>query len=315
VGITSRLDQQIALATLGPIASVLVLVGLGLTDSPIQLALVVFGAPHVLATVGLYADRELGPVTRRAPVHYLVVPLLAIPASAAAFALVPDRGLLVIVTATFAWQVHHYSRQNVGVLAFWARARGLGPVTVRERRAITASTLAGVAGVARAVEVVPAWGQQLQLLGLATSAIAIAMALRGGWSQRTAATVVGAGFYLPLLIAAPGFVGVAFAYQAAHGGQYYLMVGRSLRPDRRATRLAIVAVLVGAVPALLLLAPRLLLVAPAIYGIGKGLAMSHFIADARLWRLRDPSLGPILRRRFRLDEPPPRPPALAGSAT
>jgi hypothetical protein len=303
VGTTDRLDQQLAVATLGPIAAVVGLSVLGLLDSPLQLVLLLLGAPHVLATVGLYADRELGPITRREPVRYLVTPLLAVPATVAAFAAVPERALLVLVTATFAWQVHHYTRQNVGVFAFWGRSRRLAPVTTAERRAISASTLAGVAGVARAVEVVPSWSIPLQAIGLAISAAAVATALAGGWNRRAAAVALGAGFYVPLLVAAPGFFGVAFAYQAAHGGQYYLMVDRALRPDRRAQRVAVVTVLVGAVPALLLLAPRLLLVAPALYGLGKGLAISHFIADARLWRLRDPALGPVLRRRFFGDPP------------
>jgi hypothetical protein len=107
---------------------------------------------------------------------------------------------------------------------------------------------------------------------------------------------------------------VAFAYQAAHGAQYYLMVDRALRPDRRALRVTVVTVLVGAVPAVLLLTPRLLLVAPGLYGLGKGLAICHFIADARVWRLRDPALGPVLRHRFFGDPPAEQLPPLAPAA-
>ncbi|MCB0970470.1 MAG: hypothetical protein KDA97_02975 [Acidimicrobiales bacterium] len=293
----ARLDTEIAVATVVPLAAIPVLhVTTGLPALVLG-PLLLLGAPHVLATLGLYVDREIGQVVARDRMRYLVVPLLAIPLAVAAFWAAPRSWLLLLVAASFSWQVAHYTKQNVGMFAFWCRARGLDAMTRHERAVIGATTAAGVIGVLRAVALVPAWSTELQAGGLVVVAGCLVAGLRRAAGGRAAALAVAALFYVPLLVSAPGLLGIAFAYQASHGAQYYLMVGRALQVDRRALWVSVLAVVCIGPVAIPMLAPAVV-AAPAIYGLGKGLAFSHFIADARLWRLRDPDLGPILRRRF-----------------
>ncbi len=304
------LGWAIAAATLIPLVGVPVLHVSGAL-TPVTLApLLLLGAPHVLSTLGLYADAEIGAVVRRRPRWFAVAPLAAIPVAVALFGVARGPVVLLLVAGFFAWQVQHYTKQNVGMFAFWCRSQDLAAMDERERSLIRATTVAGVIGILRAVELVPAWSGPLQALGLAVIAVLVASVAVRPAGVRSIALVVAACFYLPLLLSAPGLLGVAFAYQASHGAQYYLMVARTLAHDRRARWVAVVAVAVGGVIAVSVLAPAVLVTAPVLYGLGKGLAVSHFIADARLWRLRDPELGPILRRRFGFDQPgaPPRQP-------
>ena len=107
-------------------------------------------------------------------------------------------------------------------------------------------------------------------------------------------------FYAPLHLATVDLLPAAFTYQAAHGAQYYLMVGAAVRGSRRARRAVVPAVVLGSLVPLTILTPAMFAAQPWLFGLGKGVAAAHFFADAQWWRLRDRRLGPILRRRFAL---------------
>lgn len=252
------------------------------------------GAPHVMATLGLYADRGLRPIIATDHRRFLWAPLALIPLSALAFAVVGQVVAVLLLTGFLLWQTQHYTKQNVGVFGLWVRARGDAPMHDLERRLIVATTAVGAIGILRAMELAPELDGALQAGGLAVAAGLIAVAAAVATGARRVALIAAVGFYVPLLAFRTDLLGAAFAYQAAHGAQYYVVVGRTLRGEHHAQRVAIVSVLVGGTAAILLLSSATFASAPVLFGLGKGIAAAHFLADAHLWRMRDPRIRGIL---------------------
>lgn len=136
-------------------------------------------------------------------------------------------------------------------------------------------------------------GVALVLVGLGVAAF-----LGRADRRRALALAVPVLFYAPLSVFGPGLAFGAAAYGAAHGAQYYLMVGTVVRADRRIAGLTTVAVLVGGT-ALVVAATRFGYGHHAwVLGAAKGVVASHFVADAGLWRLRDPELRTFMAQRF-----------------
>lgn len=299
------------LATVGPWAGALALHALGgdLAGVALLAVTVALGPPHVLATVAMYADPELGEHLRGNWVRYAVVPGLVL----AGALLLAAFGPLVVIQVALAgvgiWTSHHFACQNIGMVAFACRSLGVaGPDTV-ERRAIK---LTGVAAVLAAVPYMRGAGLDLPfdrafwLAGLAVFTMASVTAFRGKVDQpleRTLAMAAAMLFFAPLFVPQIPFTLAVAAYGSAHGAQYMLMVGhlgagRSRRDARRHWLILTVSVVAGG--ALLVHANRtdptgdlrlLLAVAQAV-------TVAHFIADAGLWKMRDPDHRAYMRRHF-----------------
>ena len=298
-----RFDRWLAAATLAPLVAFGALRIAG--DAPGWLvAITLFlGAPHVLATLGLYADHGMAPIIAADRRRYVWWPLALIPASALAFWALHGAAAILLVTAFLLWQTQHYTKQNVGVFGLWCRARGASPMDERERALITATTAIGVLGILRAMELAPTSDRWLQGSGLVLSAAMLLVAVTPWRGARTGALVLAVVFYAPLHIFTTDLLGGAFLYQAAHGAEYYVVVGRTIRSDRRASRVAIVAVLVGGVIPIALLSSSSFATQPVLFGVAKGIAAAHFLADARLWRLRDPKIRAVLGQRLTFLQP------------
>lgn len=291
-------DHKIAAATAIPFAFFLVVRLLG--GLPVWLAaLTLFmGAPHVLATVGLYVDRDIWSIASADPVRYLVVPLAMIPISVVLYGVSHGAMAVLLVTAFLLWQTQHYTKQNVGMFAFWCRARGIEAMTERERSLVRATTAIGVLGILRAMSLTPSWDQALQVGGLTLTAVGALLVVARWQGARSLALLAALAFYLPLHLFQVELLGAAFAYQAAHGAQYYLMVGQVIRRNPLALRVTIPVVLLGGVVPIAALSASVFANAPMVFGFAKGIAAAHFLADASLWRLRKPELRAVMQRRF-----------------
>jgi hypothetical protein len=167
-----------------------------------------------------------------------------------------------------------------------------------ERSLIVATTAIGTLGILRAMALVPSWDGALRVAGATLIAAGTGAALVIGRDERRLALVAAVWFYAPLHLFRLDLLDAAFAYQAAHGAQYLLLVGHTLRGQRTAGRLTLVCVLVGGAIPLALLTPATFSSHQWLFGVGKGLAAAHFTADAFLWRLRNPRIRAVLRRRF-----------------
>jgi len=296
-------ERNVVLVTLVPLAVMLLhatAVGLPLVAG-IAVAL---GTPHVLATFGLYGDSELREVVRSDRVRLVWLPLLAIPMSALAFYVVNGSALLWLFTAFLIWQTHHFTKQNFGMVTFWTKARSLPGPTVAEKRLIKATTLVGGLGILRAVGEVPQHDALLRSAGLVLLALGTVAILATWAGTRSVALLVVLAFYAPLHLFEADLFAAAVAYQSAHGAQYYLMVGHVMGGDRsRSNRWPAVAALVlvvalGGAALVAATRPSTTSSGRLAFGAAKGVVAAHFIADARLWRLRDPQVRTIMRRRF-----------------
>ncbi len=296
----ARLDRWIVAATLLPFAAITLARVLGSFPTWLYLATLLLGSPHVLATFGLYLDEELWPVARADLLRFVWIPLALVGVGAVACGSTGTPVGLLLVTGFLLWQTQHYTKQNIGMVAFWARLRGDAPVLDQERALIRATTAIGVLGILRAMDLAPALDGTLRALGLGMLVVGAILALVIGRGPRRLVLLAAVGFYAPLHLYDVDLLGAAFAYQAAHGAQYYLMVGVALRRSTRARRAVVPAVVLGSLVPLTILTPAMFAAQPWLFGLGKGVAAAHFFADAQWWRLRDPKLGPILRRRFGL---------------
>lgn len=287
-------DQRIALATLVPFVVFIGFHTYGSTPGPALWLAAATSVPHVLATFGLYLDRGFRVVIAGDLRRYVVIPLLAIPATAAAFGLAP-RALVGVLAVTFGiWQIHHFTKQNLGMFSFWCRARGLPGMSPVERKLLLSTTGIGALGLLRVVSFGPAADSVLQGGGLVLAAVAIVFALRAPGVARSLALLVAVAFYLPLHLFEVDLLGAAVAYGAAHGAQYYLMAGHAVRTDKRTLAATVAIVVFGGMAILALTrSPQ-----PWVYGLAKGVVAAHFLADASLWRLRDAGVRSLMKERF-----------------
>lgn len=291
-------DQRIVLVTVVPMV-VFAALRLAGGAPPVLAALALFlGGPHVLATLGMYADREIAAIARGDLWRFVTGPLLVIPAVAIGFGLTTGNLALWLLTALLAWQTYHFTKQNLGMFAFWCRGRRLPSMDAFERRYLKATALVGIAGIVRAMDVVPAWNGALQAFGAAlmvVGAVVVTVRLRG---PRRWALLLATVFFAPVIVANVDVLGASFIYQSAHGAQYYLMVGHTIRADRKAVRLTIPVVLCGGAALLFITSPDAFTTTPWLFGLGKGIVAAHFVADASLWRLGNPKVRAVMKERF-----------------
>lgn len=272
---------------------------------------VLTGYGHVLSTLWFGADPEYAPVVR-AHRWRMIAALGVIPVVAAAVAVADRRASAWLYAAFLVWQAHHYNRQNYGVMAFAAANDRLGALPRDINTILTLTTVAGALGMVTLPTIYP---RGLPLLPFQTAtavvvgrwaagacfAAAAGVTARLLWREervrRSPTVIVFLGlsgvFFLPSLL--PGAQQAAFwPYAMAHGAQYLVIMGVTAKRAPHAwTRVAGVLAFATAVGVAALQLPRLVL-AQAYMGV----VVWHFLADARLWRLRDPTVRAIVRRRF-----------------
>jgi len=261
---------------------------------------------HVASTGWFWTVPEVRRHLRAHPGRYAAVPLALVAGTALLAALVPARPFSLVLLLFFGWQFFHFQKQNLGLSALASGAYRCGPLRPGERLAVTATGLAGTAGLLSHPDLLQLTGTPP--LGLLFPVAAAAYALGVGYgavqllrrprTERPAAVsgvyLTSLLFFLPVFLFSSPYAAVA-GLTAAHGYQYLLIVGMVAGGGRgpRQVRLVSLAVLVNIA---LLLGLALNLAshlhtgaspARAVYGAYLGAVMTHFVVDGGLWRLRD----------------------------
>lgn len=297
-----------------PLAMHLLPQNLGLGGATAALVFVGSGG-HVAASFFFYTDPRIRRFMLDAyRTRFVLVPALLIAAMVGlAFFFEGEPMLGYVILAYWIWQTHHYNRQNHGILAFVSRAEGQ-PVRTRDRVAVT---LAGVAAVLGMVTFVTPWRMtvladyawHLDVAALAVFAcawIAYLPSLLGDDPRRTpwrsAILLMVMLFYLPLFFFEDAFTAV-MTYAIAHGLQYHVFmafVAGSPRETRtRAVASLVTWTLVGGLFLDLSLRQQLWGEFGAVlYAAGLGVTMWHFVLDAGVWRLSEPTQRAYMAERF-----------------
>jgi hypothetical protein len=261
---------------------------------------------HVASTAWFCTVREVRSHLRANPGRYIAVPLALVAGMAVLGGLVPSRPFVLLLLAFLGWQFLHYQKQNLGLAALASSAYGGGSLRPGERMALTASGLAGAAGLLGRPSLLQLTGAPRigLLFPLAAGAYALAVGygavqlLRRPRAARpfpvSAVYLTSLGFFLPVFLFASPYAAVA-GLTVAHGYQYLLIVGLVAGGGSgpRQERLVSLAVLVN-IALFLGLALNLAshlhtgsALARAGYGAYLGVVMTHFVVDGGLWRLRD----------------------------
>jgi len=266
----------------------------GLKPAAWSIAVVILGAPHVGATLAFYVDDEI----RRDRARFYVWPVLAV-AVGMAVALAPDVWRAYAIAAFLGWQLHHFTRQNLGCFAFLCRARRAPGPTPIERRVLDLTTVAAVCAIPAALIDEPLVAERVLLrVGAIVLVIAAGLAwrCRSDDAVRSAALVFAIAFYLPLFLFEPG--PALLGYGLAHGAQYLLMVGHL--PAGRANPRRMALAVVGGVGTVGLALHWAMghTYEPIVFGLFYGLTAAHFLVDAGVWKMRTPEQREYMRRRF-----------------
>jgi hypothetical protein len=225
------------------------------------------------------------------------------------------QGVLVsyYVLGYWIWQTHHYTRQNHGILAFVSRAASV-PVSFAERTAVTLTGVAAVLGMITIVTpfqstVLRLFAWQLKAIALGTYVAAlvfIAAALRQRGPQprmRLTMLVMLMVFYVPLFFFSDP-LSAFFTYAIAHGLQYLVfMYFVALSPRVTRTRMLMLIALcaLGGGAVLKFMERGEATFGSwhgAVFGLGLGIVMWHFVLDAGMWRLSEPFQRAYMSERF-----------------
>lgn len=285
---------KLLIATMLPAVVVVATASVGY-DAPRTSLVLIFGVAHVPTTFALYADPDLRSFLRSHQGRCLVAPILLVAGAAALYVLAPQVVLPYLIAGFVCWQLHHFTKQNLGMVAFWCRANGLPGSDQFERRLIIATGVAGMCGIA---PLLPDYaGGRLPLAdhlwsvgALLLLIVGVVLVGRADPSRRLALAAV-AAFFLPLFLFPDNLGAAVYGFGVAHGAQYYLMVGHLAVVRRWMLPLVVGCAVVGY---LLMTAPAGGLAAGAVYGV----TMSHFVVDAGLWKMRDPEHRAYMRSRF-----------------
>lgn len=266
------------------------------------LVLAVFGVAHVGTTAAFYLDPEARPILAADRSRYFVWPAIAVTV-ALVVGLAAPVGWRTLPVAVFGmWQLHHFTRQNLGCLAFLCRARMMPGPTADERRMLDLTTVA--AALAAPFMLVNYDGPVAVAMHLAGLLVLVPVGMLAVRSMRAnrdpvrwVALTFAASFYLPLFLFGRGTVAVG-GYGLAHGAQYLLMMSH-LPAGRRSPRPMLLAVAgsLAVVGAGVAVAGRHEVV-PVLFAVYFGLIASHIIVDAGVWKMRTPLQRDYMRRRF-----------------
>jgi hypothetical protein len=306
----------LALATAIPLV-VLPFYGLSHWLAPMPLLASVFavwiltGYGHVMSTVWFGADPDYRPVVR-ANRWRILGSLAVIPVVMGALTIASTTLSAWLYAAFLAWQAHHYSRQNYGILSFAAVNDRLAPLPKQVSLIINLTSAAGAIGMVLMPTIYPlglprlpfltpeaaAFGRLAAIGCFVVAAVLIARLLITEPRLRGSPSVLlflalSWAFFLPgLLSGAPQMT--FWPYAMAHGAQYLIIMGiTSRRSSRGWFGFGLFAASAAILGALVFHPPGSVLVQAYT-----GVIIWHFLADARLWRLRDPTVRAIVSRRF-----------------
>ena len=294
----------------------------------VKAMLLYVGGVHVATTLLLYMDKTFAPLVSENKVRYVYLPLALVLASGFVFSV----GAPVVQVSTYlvfwAWQAHHYGRQNIGVYSFAAMAGGWRPHPL-ERRALELAAACGIGGTFKvlAKDLAPSVIHPLfdalyrlsavAFLGVLAFSVYVYVKRRADFSwSRSAFFFTLVCFFLPMFLS--DNVDVAFfSYAIAHGAQYLaFMAVISLDLGARDGRRGVSWRMVGVAAFLVSLGligyraadvrafapiagtPMLTHVIDFLAGIGLGTTIAHFVIDAGAWKLSQSSAKRYVTQRF-----------------
>lgn len=283
------------------------------TAETLGILVVVGYAGHVAVTGWLFTVPGVRREVRERPGRLVAVPAALVVAGVAAGMLVPARLVDWLLLGFFAWQFHHFQRQNVGLVAAVAARWEAEPLGRAPRRLVD---LAGGCGIVALV----ARPRLLGLSGVGVPPALGAVAADAAGLALISCVLLAAGAALrsrrptPVVVAqvlAVGFVAPVFLFRApaaavtgmvvAHGLQYLWMVGVRSHGARRPRRRREGWRTAAAVGAVTVVGGTVLAAMSALhdaagglrlgYGAYLGVVMAHFSLDGALWRR--PAATPI----------------------
>lgn len=302
----------LALATILPLA-LLPLSNVLLPTGPNELLLglwVVTGFGHVMCTVWFGLDADYLPIIG-AHRGRMIASLVILPLGMVAIALALPGLLNWVLAAYWAWQAHHYNRQNYGVLAFAAAHDRTGPLPREISWLLHLSTGAGALILASmptiyglAAPPSPIGNVDIAIwrgiaIALLTGAAGLAIYLVATNARVRSSPTVLLFLFLSVVFYVPGIasdnpIAAFWPYAMAHGAQYLIIMGVTAGRSRRGLAGLIIFIVLtfvlGAIAYSMVTLPW-----AALY---TGIVSWHFLVDARMWRLRDPAVRAIARQRF-----------------
>lgn len=285
-----------------------------LGDVNVTLAFLASGF-HVALTSFFYLEPDLAELRRLHRGRFVWAPL-GLALGTAALTLWLHGDIAWVLAGYFAWQLYHYQRQNFGVMAFVASSQKVARPTTLEQVALEVAGYAGILGFFAldgfaTPRKVGAFAAALHQVGLSTQIAAVLLSLvamvlrlkREGWSWYPLWHLLCSGFFAGTFILPD--IGLAFAtYAYAHGLQYLVFM-YSLSMARGATvpKLSPIALtfmgLAGSI-LLMVLGDRTMFSwsKDGLFGAYLGLVMAHFVVDASVWRLGEPTQRAYVRKAF-----------------
>ena len=269
---------------------------------------------HVAGTGWLGSLAEVRRLARARRGRLLVAPTALMAGAVLAVMVVKPGDLAWILLALFAWQLHHFQRQNLGLVALAASSSGLKRLLPAERRCIQLVGASAVVGVVAhpgllQLHVRPGLGILFGVARVAYVAVLlVGLAVLSRRSPRGATSAflrtVRGNDDLPLaalrvLVAVRG----AGRDDDRDGLQYLVLLGlvaagteRTQRGARLGT-LAAVALVGGLVLSVTSHLHTSMTPVRMLFGLYVGVTAAHFVVDRGLWRLRDPLARELVRAR------------------
>jgi hypothetical protein len=288
--------------------------GRALSDWLLGSMLFLGAAGHVASSFYFYGDARVRRfMLASSPSRYLVVPLGVTLAAGGAYLWLGPVGRAYFLVAFWIWQVHHFTRQNHGILAFASVAWG-ERVDRRERLAIELSDVAAILATCAFVTpyretVLGSFGWHLHAVGLGVYACAWGSWLSARpWRRlgpapgRELVLLVLVAFYAPLFLFRDAYTAV-FTYLTAHGLQYLVFMGWVAKtPARNRLRSGslLVALTVGGGLLISWLQSGEFWArhGASALGFAYGITAWHFLLDAGVWRLSAAFPRRYMRERF-----------------
>ena len=307
-----KISQKIFFSSLALVTALPVIwLGFGVSlfrqnDASTQAALLpliaISGIGHVGATAFFYFDRDFFKLIGQNMQRFFLWPAMLALGCVAVF-YTNTVAWALLVTAFFSWQLYHFQRQNYGLIAFAAKSAGLTKLPVELTWMLNFGVAGAICNLLRRIDLkgpfASAIAYDLSVVLFLASTVLLIKVLLATPRLRAALpvvtfTVLGWMFYLPTLISTTDLVGY-WSYAIAHGAQYIIfMIVVSGNRKRGATVLSRFLLLFAVV----LVAFDHLNRSGAGMAAYTGLVMGHFLIDAKIWRLREPIQGSLIKQRF-----------------
>ena len=269
--------------------------------------LFLLASAHVALTGFLWFDGRYRQHIQAHPLFFYVFPLLLTITLVTAVYVSGERGMKVFMVAFFAWLLHHFGRQNWGVLCLFAAGTKSGPPSGLERQICRWAPVAafGYALGCDLRETIPAPADALAAVSLAAGVILAAVATVLGLRQfakgmhplRVLATAATGLFFVPIYLSpTAGVIPVGIA----HGYQYALIVGYLASSRHEGSMRLWVLPLVALTVIWFLMNVYITVGGPnqLVFILFHCVAIWHFLIDSDVWRLSRPFQRQAVRESF-----------------